>query len=286
MRPFQDHREISKSIDNRLRGREVYREQRCGVRMQDVTEPEQNIKSLRDEGMSILLVCEHASNFIPEKYNGLGLTPDEQMSHIAWDPGALAVAKNLQEQLNASLVACEYSRLLYDCNRSPDQKDAICEESDGITIPGNKDLSAFEKNQRIQQFYMPFKERITSAVKDNSVIVTIHSFTPVYSGEKRDVEIGILHDTDTRLADALLSVAKNATIYDIQRNEPYSASDGVTHTLKVHAVDKGRLNVMFEIRNDLIRDVNSQKAVAGTLCNLLQQALFAITREKTRVRTA
>lgn len=254
--------------------------------MRDVTEPEKNIKSLRNDGRSILLVCEHASNFIPEKYNGLGLSPDEQMSHIAWDPGALAVAKNMQEQLNTSLVACEYSRLLYDCNRSPDQKDAIREESDGIVIPGNKHLSAFEKNQRIQRFYTPFKEKVASAACDNTVIVTIHSFTPVFSGEKRDVEIGILHDTDTRLADALLSVAKNTTMYDIRRNEPYNASDGVTHTLKVHAVDKGRLNVMFEIRNDLIRDIKSQKTVADMLCNLLQQALFEIANEKARVRTA
>ena len=237
-------------------------------------------------GMSILLVCEHASNFIPEKYNGLGLSPDEQASHIAWDPGALAVAKNMQAALNASLVACEYSRLLYDCNRSPDQKDAIREESDGIVIPGNKGLSAVEKNQRIQQFYRPFKEKVASTARDNSIIVTIHSFTPVYSGEKRDVEIGILHDADSRLADALLSVAENATNYDVRRNEPYSASDGVTHTLKVHAIDKGRLNVMFEIRNDLIRDVNSQKSVADILCNLLRQALFEIASEKTRVHTA
>lgn len=254
--------------------------------MHDVTEPDQPTKRLHEDGTSILLICEHASNFIPEEYQGLGLSPAEQASHIAWDPGAFAVAKLMQAPLDASLVACDYSRLLFDCNRSPDQRDAIREESDGIVIPGNKDLSAFEKNQRTQRFYKPFNEKVDRALRKNSVIVTIHSFTPVYSGQKRNVEIGILHDADARLADALLLVARNSTNYDIRRNEPYSASDGVTHTLKVHGVDKGRLNVMFEIRNDLIRDLKSQRTVADMLCNTLQKALFEITSKKTRVRTA
>ncbi|MEX1035877.1 MAG: N-formylglutamate amidohydrolase [Sneathiella sp.] len=254
--------------------------------MQDVTELEQQTQCLREGAASVLLICEHASNFIPEKYGGLGLPPDKLASHIAWDPGALAVASFMKEKLSASLVACEHSRLLFDCNRAPERCDAIREECDGITIPGNKDLSTFERNERLQEFYEPFRAKVEKAANKNSVIVTIHSFTPVYSGQKRDVEIGILHDTDTRLADALFSALEASTGYIVRRNEPYNASDGVTHTLKVHAIERGKLNVMLEIRNDLIRDANSQKTVADMLSTLLRRALLEINAEKDGVRIA
>ena len=38
-------------------------------------------------------------------------------------------------------------------------------------------------------------------------VVTVHSFTPVHFGEPRAVELGILHDEDSRLADGMLARA-------------------------------------------------------------------------------
>jgi len=93
----------------------------------------------------------------------------------------------------------------------------------------------------------------------------LHSFTPVYNGNRRDLDIGILHDTDSRLADAMLqAVPEGLSAYTIKRNEPYGPEDGVTHTLKRHAVASNLFNVMIEIRNDLLAsDTQCRDAAAG-----------------------
>ena len=107
------------------------------------------------------------------------------------------------------------------------------------------------------------------------VVITIHSFTPVYFGKPREVEIGILHDTDSRLADAMLTGAEGASL-TVNRNDPYGPEDGVTHTLRLHALPDGLLNVMIEIRNDLITNEGEQAAIAGFLHELMGKALSSI----------
>ena len=103
-------------------------------------------------GSSIVLACEHASSYIPDDYNALGLTAEDQSSHAAWDPGALGVAQKLSHLLNAVLVASQASRLLYDCNRPPSATSAMPTRSELIDIPGNKDLSATENHSESSCF--------------------------------------------------------------------------------------------------------------------------------------
>ena len=142
---------------------------------------------------SIVLACEHASSYIPAAYNALGLTAEDQSSHAAWDPGALGVAQKLSHLLNAVLVASQASRLLYDCNRPPSATSAMPTRSELIDIPGNKDLSATEKSQRVKLFYEPFREQLPQAMmrRPDPILVTVHSFTPVYFGKPRALKIGI-----------------------------------------------------------------------------------------------
>ena len=83
----------------------------------------------------VVVVCEHATNFIPSAYNNLGLVDGASESHAAWDPGALAVAKGLSDRLNAKLVASGVSRLVYDCNRPPSAPDAMPHQSEAIKVP-------------------------------------------------------------------------------------------------------------------------------------------------------
>ena len=221
----------------------------------------------------IVLVCEHASAFIPERFDGLGLTDEAAKSHIAWDIGALETAKHMAELLDAPLVASKISRLIYDCNRSPDAIDAMPATSEIHTIPGNQNLSDEQKNERVEACYRPF-ERLLNDVLDQggqqTALVTMHSFTPVYKGEKRAVEIGILSDDDDRFARALMQVASG---YVIRLNEPYGKQDGVTHTLAHHAVPRGLLNVMLEIRSDLIATPEKCAAMANVLVGWIEDAL-------------
>lgn len=234
-----------------------------------------------DGAGSVVLVCEHASRRLPEQVGTLGLGAEALESHIAWDPGALAVAERLSAALDAPLVYQRFSRLVYDCNRPPEAPGAMPETSEIYDIPGNRNLTQGERDRRTRGLYLPFHAALSglldrrAALGRESVIVTMHSFTPVYMGKERAVEIGILHDEDSRIADGMLSAAAGDTTYDIRRNEPYGPADGVTHTLIKHGLARGLKNVMIEVRNDLIRDEDGQRVMAALLADLLGKALKA-----------
>ena len=215
----------------------------------------------------VVLVCEHASPHIPDAFAQLGLQDEILRSHVVWDPGAMGLARPLADDLNAALVAARISRLVYDCNRPPDAPDAMPSRSEVFDIPGNTNLLAEQKAQRIATYYIPFHSQLSQVigVRQNPILVTIHSFTPVFHGQSRDVEIGVLHDTDSRLADTLMRTADTQLPHDVQRNAPYGPEHGVTHTLREHALPFGHLNVMLEVRNDLLSDPPAQAAMAKTL---------------------
>ncbi len=224
----------------------------------------------------VLLVCEHAAHFIPAKFENLGLDAADLHSHAVWDPGALAVAKRISATLDAKLVASTVSRLLYDCNRPPTSPGAIPVRSEVYDIPGNIGLSMGARAARVHDYYDPFRDLLAATLADDpnlQVLVTLHSFTPIYKGQTRAVEFGILHDSDSRLADGMLKAAPPLTDMNVRRNEPYGPEDGVTHTLKLHGLGNGILNVMLEIRNDLIERDAQQIAVAGVIVAMLETAL-------------
>jgi len=241
--------------------------------------PKSVVNTVRPQAESaVLLVCEHASRMIPEGLSALGLDEAAAQSHIAWDPGALSVAERLSKALDATLIAQKISRLVYDCNRPPESNQAVRAESEAYHIPGNAGLSMAERDARADYIYRPFQKALVEAVnaRAQTVLVTIHSFTPVYNGEARAVEVGILHDSDRRLADAMLNAAVKDPKYNVRRNAPYGPEDGVTHTLKEHAVAHGLLNVMIEVRNDLLTDEAGVKAVSTWLHGRLTVALHDV----------
>ncbi|MFC6489784.1 N-formylglutamate amidohydrolase, partial [Nitratireductor sp. GCM10026969] len=142
-----------------------------------------------------------------------------------------------------------------------------------------------DRAARARRFYEPFRAALAAcldtkiAAGQAPVLVTVHSFTPVYFGVCREVEIGILHDRDCRLADALLASMRGEDGWIVRRNEPYGPQDGVTHTLAAQALPRRLLNVMLEIRNDLIADGNGQENMAAFLARHLERALAAPARE-------
>ena len=228
----------------------------------------------------VLLVCEHASNALPALWGNLGLSPDQTRAHIAWDPGALGLARGLAQRLDATLIHAPVSRLIYDCNRAPDMPGAMPTRSEVHDIPGNAAISAAERLARTQAVYLPWANGLHSliaariALGRRPVIVTIHSFTPVFHGRPRAVEFGIIHDADPTLARSILA-ASPQTGLNAQLNEPYSAADDVTHTLRLHATPYGLQNAMLEIRNDLIATPQAEAAMADRLAPVLAAALHA-----------
>lgn len=233
----------------------------------------------------ILLVCEHASNRFPKALGKLGLDAEAVLSHVAWDPGALGVSLHLSELLDASFIHQNYSRLVYDCNRPPSAHDAMPARSEVFDIPGNHDLSQDDKDARTNAIYRPFETALANFIKTRReagrppIIITIHSFTPIYHGKKREVELGILYDQDTRLANAILQSSPDEKDLIIRANEPYSPTDGVTHTLQTHALPFDLHNVMIEIRNDLIETKDQQKTMAEKLSRLFTAAIAQISAQ-------
>lgn len=234
-----------------------------------------SVSVLNTSGCSdFVLVCEHASSHIPARYGGLGLSEDTATSHAAWDPGAYGVARNLSQILDAPLVASTVSRLVYDCNRPPESPTAIREVSERHDIPGNRNLTPAQRAERVATVYRPFETALSQLLdsRNTAILVTLHSFTPVFHGETRKVQLGILHDEDSTLADEMLERASAHTALRTERNAPYGPEDGVTHTLKHHAQPRGWLNVMLEIRNDMIATPLQQNLVARDIAALLTDA--------------
>ena len=233
----------------------------------------------------IVFVCEHASNSFPSRWGDLGLSKDQQKAHIAWDPGALGLARGLSQRLDAVLVHAPVSRLIYDCNRAPDMAGAMPVRSEIHDIPGNRLISAAERAARTAAVYLPFHAALHGLIAGRiahglrPIIVTIHSFTKIYHGQPRAVEFGVIHDADERFACAIVAAAKSTTPLQCELNAPYSAADDVTHTLRLQATPYGLHNAMLEIRNDLIASPDAEQRMADMLAPVLNMGLVEIQKQ-------
>ena len=225
---------------------------------------------------TVVLVCEHASNAFPEPFGDLGLDAGQRHAHIAWDPGASALSRRLQVLLDADLVEGVVSRLIFDCNRPRNAASACPSRSEIHEIPGNRDLLPEEKNARAQAIYEPFHTTLSAllSARGTGVLISVHSFTPVYFGRARSTEIGFLHGSDARLADRLLASWPPDAPARADRNMPYGPADeGVMHTVERHAREGEWPSVMIEVRNDLIATPQGQACIAGALARQIRAAL-------------
>ncbi|MBZ6078629.1 N-formylglutamate amidohydrolase [Microvirga puerhi] len=227
----------------------------------------------------ILLICEHASNHLPERYGTLDLGQAERESHIAWDPGALGVARLLSRDLDAPLIHATVSRLVLDLNRDPSAPDSITALSEATTIPGNADLSPDERARRVAEVYDAFHRAVDDYVEARkaaghvTTVVSVHSFTPIYRGVPRPWQIGLIFDKDERLARRVASGLRRDAALNVGMNEPYSPADRVFHTLERHAERRGLASLMIEIRNDLIRTQDGQASWASRLAPLMREGV-------------
>lgn len=228
----------------------------------------------------VLLVCDHAANRIPASLGGLGLPAADLARHIAWDIGAARVAEHLARRLDAPALLSTYSRLVVDVNRTLDCPTLIAEASDGAAIAGNRDLSEAARRQRLEQIYHPYHAAVAAAVERflaqgvRPVLLSIHSFTPVWDGFQRPWQLGVLWARDGRLAHRLLAALRAEPDLTVGDNEPYSALTGPNQTLDEHAEARGLASAALEIRQDLIETEAGAAAWADRLAAILQPLLL------------
>ena len=229
-----------------------------------------------------VILCDHASNRIPEKYGDMGLTEAERLSHIAWDPGAGAVSRLLSQSLDAPLVESTVSRLVIDCNRALEAPDLIWTLSERTRIAANENLPAEERAFRIASYHQPFHDAIDQLLDARrqagreTIVVCMHSFTPVFLDVARPWPIGLLHGRDTGFTERLRqALAAADPTLNIGWNEPYAALNGVTLTLEKHGDGRGLEATMIEIRNDEILSTEGVSRWADLLARCLKAARAA-----------
>jgi predicted N-formylglutamate amidohydrolase len=226
-----------------------------------------------------ILTCDHASHRIPRCLGTLGLEAADRYRHVAWDIGTAAVARRLADLLDAPLVLSGYSRLVVDCNRPLDVADAFATRSEDVDVPGNLAIADAEKAARAAAFYWPYQDAVHELVESRMgrdalpVMVSIHSFTPVYHGRARPWHIGVHYRLDRRLAALALKGLRADTALCVGENEPYPVALDEDYTIPVHAELRGLPYVLFEIRQDLLGSDAGIESWAARLGTMLTQAL-------------
>ena len=226
-----------------------------------------------------LLTCDHAGKLIPRALGTLGVGEGDLARHIAWDIGAEAVARRLSALLDAVLVVQRYSRLVIDCNRPIDAPSSIVTSSERTAVPGNRDLSAGDKAARVRAIFEPYHDCIVEelarreCVAQPTVLITVHSFTPVFMDAARAWHAGVLYQRDPRLAHALLPLLRAEPGLHVGDNEPYRVTDQTDYAIVVYGEQRGLLHVELEMRQDLISEDSGQREWAERLARLLPVAL-------------
>ena len=222
-----------------------------------------------DGSSSAVLICDHASNRVPERLGTLGLDAVQLADHIGWDPGAADVARRLSTELDAPLVLGGYSRLVIDCNRPLRSAESIPEQSAGVTIPGNRGLSSEQRASRINALFRPYHGAIDRLLDGRSqrpsLLLSIHSFTPVLNGRPRPWQIGVSYGHNRDLAALMLGALTHIGDVTVGNNEPYPIEDDIDYTIPVHGEARGLPSVMIEIRQDGIRTAAAATAWAVRL---------------------
>ena len=238
----------------------------------------------RDGRSPFLIVCDHASRRVPRSLGALGLSEDELGRHIAWDIGAGGVARWLGAALDACVVSQRYSRLVIDCNRPLGAVDSIATRSERTVVPGNLDVEPSAAESRAREVFHPYHEAIRGAIDRReaegrlTVLVAMHSFTPVFLDVARPWHVGVLYNRDSRLAKRLLGLLRLEGDLVVGDNEPYAVSDFSDFTIIHHGERRGIPHVELEIRQDLVADEAGQRAWADRLARLLAAAIQSLPK--------
>lgn len=221
-----------------------------------------------------LFLADHASNALPAEYGSLGLPTTELQRHIGWDPGTADITRALAARFAAPAVLTRFSRLLIDPNRGETDPTLIMRLSDGAVVPGNARVDAGERERRLERFHRPYHRAVAAAIDralaagEPPIIVSMHSYTPVWRGYPRPWHCGILWDKDPRLPRALFEgLGRDATLV-VGDNEPY---DGALRddTMFRHATARGLAHAIIEVRQDLIGHAEGAAEWAARLGDIL-----------------
>lgn len=232
-----------------------------------------------DSACGWLIVCDHASNALPEEYGTLGLPPQQLERHIGYDIGAAGVTKELARITGAPALLANFSRILIDPNRGEDDPTLIMRLSDGAVVPGNADIGEAERARRIARYYAPYHQAIDDTIDAGiaagrpPAILSIHTFTEKWRGAPRPWHAGVLWDKDPRLPVPLIRALQAEDGLVVGENVPYTG-ELKGDCLYRHGTQRGLAHALVEIRQDLVREETGQHEWAHRLARIMG-GLFA-----------
>ena len=201
-----------------------------------------------------VVTCEHAGNDVPKRYaHFFASAAVELQSHLGWDPGAREIGTFIADQLHAPFYKCESTRLLVEPNRSL--------HSESLFSSFVQSLTVSERNEVLNQFYFPHRSAVEDWVRAAGAPVfhlSVHSFTPVFKGTVRDVDVGLLFDPDRPNEAAFCSRWRNALEHAApalrtRYNEPYKGiDDGFTTYLRTKFTNEKYVGIEVEVNQRFV----------------------------------
>ncbi|HMO98421.1 MAG TPA: N-formylglutamate amidohydrolase [Kiritimatiellia bacterium] len=222
----------------------------------------------------LVLTCEHAGNCVPPAYRHVFPSHRALLtSHRGWDPGIYPVALAVSRALRVPLKAHFVTRLLVETNRSLTHPDLFSK----IT----RSLPADEKQRVLERYYHPHRARVVALLQrvidagHPALHLGFHSFTPVWNGAVRTVDIGLLYDPARPGERSYCFVLKRLLErthpeWRIRMNRPYrGTSDGLTTALRKRWPDRSYRGIEIEINQALLGRARDRTRIARSLAQCL-----------------
>ncbi len=226
----------------------------------------------------LLLTAEHASCAVPQPLRADTADLPWLQTHWGWDIGIRDVVVALCALLPARAVLAGFSRLVADANRPPEHPDLIRTEVEGHALRFNAELDDAERARRIATLHAPYHAAIDAelaavrAHRDGDasplLLLSMHSFTPVFGVDPRWMEVGVLYDDHEPLAETLADACA-AQGFRTARNEPYSGRAGLIYAAQRHGRAHDVAHLELELRQDLIGTEAQASAVAHAIARAL-----------------
>ncbi len=220
-----------------------------------------------------VFTCEHATRLLPEwapEPRDLPLLED----HWGWDIGAADLTRALVAATGSFGVLSRFSRLVCDPNRDPSEASFIVSEVDGHRFSFNRDVDAAEALRRQQRYFDAYHDAVDRAIRLRLAaglqprLCSIHSFTPIYLGRPRPMEIGVLFDRYDEQAWRLEGALAEQG-FETVLNAPYSGRDGLIYSAQRHGLRHDLVYLELEVRQDLIDTPDAARSVAERIAAAL-----------------
>ncbi len=225
--------------------------------------------------LHVVLSCEHGGNRIPPEYASLFRRAQKALnSHRGYDPGSLEIGRYFARRLNAPLHAANVSRLLVELNRSVGHPKLFSEFTTKLDNSARRNV--------LDEYYFPHRQTVEEnlGVKIRSgqraVHLSVHTFTPVMNGQKRNADVGLLYDParpgERQFCDLWRRrlLAENGNIR-VRRNYPYlGRADGFTTHLRKQFTDRDYIGIELEVNQVWVFDERRRSQWRGLIQTLAE----------------